>query len=694
MDLFTVWIFLLLVFGFGFVVFFHELGHFLAAKWADVRVEQFAVGFGHALLAWRKGIGLRIGSTRAETDRRIREHINQKYGREIAEPSVRQIAEAEKELGIGETEYRINWIPLGGYVKMLGQDDLRPNAEADDPRAYNRKSVGARMVIVSAGVIMNVILAAIGFMVLFLVGFNAPAPVVGAIIPDSPAQYAVNEQGEIDPLQVGDEILSLNGTRTHDFTKVFLNAALLDADEPAKLEVRRTDGTVEVLTIQPRKHRELPTQFLELGISQQGIRELRGLDKWGPEAENEKLRRMVPDAMFAIEPGDVIVEVNGQPIDNPRMQYPVFEQALQTGKPVTLAVRNDQGQTRQVVVQPQFMPPFGETPLNFLGLIPRTQVTTIASEKSPALDKIFPGDVVLAIQTEQQTLYTPTADEVRDSLSTAGKEGKQVVLTVLRNGQTIEVGPLVPNQMVAPGQYGLGIGLGYDDAHAVVSAVAKNSAAEGAGVPAEATITGVNGQAVQSWHDVHRLLREAPADQPVQIAWVMPDGQAGQATLEPTADERTFVSNLRYTHSLQLAERREIRKTTNPALAAWWGVTETRDFILQFYVTLNRMFTGEISYKNMMGPVGIFHAGTKIGERGYDWLLWFLCMISANLAVVNFLPIPIVDGGLFTFLILEKIQGKPLSPKAQSIAQVVGLALLLGIFLLVTYQDISRMFLI
>jgi regulator of sigma E protease len=73
-----------------------------------------------------------------------------------------------------------------------------------------------------------------------------------------------------------------------------------------------------------------------------------------------------------------------------------------------------------------------------------------------------------------------------------------------------------------------------------------------------------------------------------------------------------------------------------------------------------------------------------------DWLLWFLCMISANLAVVNFLPIPIVDGGLFTFLIIEKIQGKPLSARTQSIAQIVGLAILVSVFLLVTYQDITR----
>src|SRR5437899_5132901 len=154
-----------LIFGFGFVVFFHELGHFLAAKWVGIKVEQFAVGFGHALFSWRKGVGLRFGNTqkdyRQRLDRYIEEHykdntlVQDRSGLEYQNALI----DAEKATGLGETEYRLNWIPLGGYVKMLGQDDLRPNAEAEDPRSYNRKTIGPRMIVVSAGVIMNVILA-------------------------------------------------------------------------------------------------------------------------------------------------------------------------------------------------------------------------------------------------------------------------------------------------------------------------------------------------------------------------------------------------------------------------------------------------------------------------------------------------------------------------------------------------------
>src|SRR3954469_11530341 len=110
----------LMIFGFGFVVFFHELGHFLAAKWVGIKVEQFAVGFGQALFAWRKGIGLRVGSTQKEYEQRTREYMMSREGLNAAheladaEMDYRKLDQAAEAMGLGDTEYRLNWIPLGG----------------------------------------------------------------------------------------------------------------------------------------------------------------------------------------------------------------------------------------------------------------------------------------------------------------------------------------------------------------------------------------------------------------------------------------------------------------------------------------------------------------------------------------------------------------------------------------------------
>ena len=84
---------LLLVIGFGFVIFWHELGHFLAAKWVGIKVEQFAVGMGHALVSFRKGIGVKVGNTKAEYDRRVNEYLE---AQEAREPAAEKIEYTEK----------------------------------------------------------------------------------------------------------------------------------------------------------------------------------------------------------------------------------------------------------------------------------------------------------------------------------------------------------------------------------------------------------------------------------------------------------------------------------------------------------------------------------------------------------------------------------------------------------------------
>src|SRR5688572_12339515 len=105
---------LLEILGFGLIVFVHELGHFAAAKWAGIRVLAFAMGFGPALLSWRKGLGFRFGSSEKEYLTRVNALASAGTTIEGARSTYHSIS---------PTEYRLNWLPFGGYVKMLGQDD-------------------------------------------------------------------------------------------------------------------------------------------------------------------------------------------------------------------------------------------------------------------------------------------------------------------------------------------------------------------------------------------------------------------------------------------------------------------------------------------------------------------------------------------------------------------------------------------
>jgi regulator of sigma E protease len=691
------WI-VLLVLGFGFVIFFHELGHFLAAKWVGIRVEQFAVGFGQAVLSWRKGVGFRIGNTQKDYQRLLEEQVDRKYKDELkfqdrsGELYQNALREAEKELGLGETEYRLNWIPLGGYVKMLGQDDLRPNSEADDPRSYNKKSIPARMLVVSAGVIMNVILAAIGYGLLFMIGFHVPPPWVGAVASGSPAAMTTTPDGKLRPLVVGDKILKFDGKPQEDFTKIGLNIALSAADTADPITVQHVDGKVEELRIIPRP--DPNTRFLSIGIM--APHELRGAD---PKDLDEKAlaeeKGLVTPDFFAVQPGQTITRINGDPVEP--TQFWLLHDALQKsdGKPVQLELKDDAtGATRTAELPPHFEPGFGGSQVNIAGLEPRPVISSIMPDSS-AKGKLLPGDVVLAVTRGQgDTLYHPSHDQLRTELRAAGEQQQAVSLNVLHPGK---IEPewvknlAVDSKIDGPKGHnrGLGVGLGYDESHPIVAAVANDSVAAAAHVPAGATITAVADTKVANWFEVQNALAQLKAGMPAEVSFTT-DGGADHKSLVLNEDQLEQVQGVQRGSNAGLREYIVVRKASGPIQAIQWGVTETRDSIAQLYLTLRRMFSGTVAPDQLMGPLGIFSSGAKIAVRGGDWLLWFLSMISANLAVVNFLPIPIVDGGLFTFLILEKIQGKPLSPRAQAIAQYVGLAFLVGVFLFVTYNDILR----
>jgi regulator of sigma E protease len=701
-----------LALGFGFVIFFHELGHFLTAKWAGVKVEQFAVGFGPAIFSWRKGLGLRPGSSRKEYDEKLHQHLLQGKVTPVSQSTdlesnsrpratreethdftELELSRASDELGLGETEYRLNWIPLGGYVKMLGQDDLNPNATTNDPRSFNMKPVSKRMVIVSAGVIMNIILAAIGFMILFLIGFHVPPAIVGGVMPGSPAQQATTMAGKPAPVQVGDQILRLDGKPQYDFTKISLDTALLADGETAELDVLRRNGQEQHLLIKPaRIGGENSNGFLMLGIEQP--RELLGPDQhdYDEQVANTKdIQHMVLPSDLALHPGDVITAVNGQRV-TPR-QFWKLDEALQQslGSSVQVTVKDAAGKTREIAIAPSFEMPFSDKPLNFAGMQPRSSVTAIM-DGSPALDKILPGDVILKMNSGSDVLNDPSNSQFKKWLEEAGDRSQPVILTVLRNGQTVTLPPIIPSYRIGPHQYGLNIGLDVDAMHPVIADVEPDSPASVAGIEGGSTITAIDGQEVTNWFQAVHVLSQAQPATPIKITGQTRTGTTKTWQLTLTSEQIATLSGNRAHCNLGLRDMIEVRQTTNPLTAAKWGVGETRDFILQFYLTLQRMAQRSVSYTNMMGPVGIIHYGAQIASRGVDWLLWFLAMISANLAVVNFLPIPIVDGGLFMFLIIEKIQGRPLSPRAQSIAQVVGMALLLGVFLLVTCQDINHIY--
>lgn len=647
----------LMVIGFGLLIFVHELGHFLVAKRVGIKVEEFAIGFGPRLWSFRRG----------------------------------------------ETEYRLNIIPLGGYVKMLGQDDFKPKAgEEADPRAYNNRPIWARIAVVSAGVVMNVIFAAVLFVVLFLVGMRYVAPQVGDVAPGSPAATVALPDGLGTGLEPGDQIIEFRGKPLHKFDRITVAAVLSDAGQHFPMRIRRPVGPdgnpVEFdITLEPRAELA-PNGALrhDFGIEPPVSRII-------PDVDEMLLQPMyVGEERF--QGGDVIVGFAGRPVEHGWQ----VTQAMSTltSEPVDVVVqRKVDGATveRTVRLQPQLT--WGDawiarrsdevmravrrgdelpepTPLNVLGLQPRPMVAAVSPETPAAEAGLQRGDV-LTQYGDPPTI--PTVNRMpKENLRYA--DGTLRVW-VLRDGQ--QVGPVEMRPQRKGDVALIGIQTGYENDRLVVAGVTDDSPLKGQIDPG-ATLTAVNDAPVQTWHELIQALGRFQG-QDVVLRYTTPAG--GEAQTDPLTLTPEVFAGADYTWNVNVPVevlRTEPVRTRNPALAAWWGIRETGDFIVTTYVTLKQAIAGRVSVREFSGPVGIFRAGVTVGSRGVEYIIWLLAIISANLAVINFLPLPIVDGGHVILLLLEKARGKPLSVRVQNVIQVAGLVAIAVVFVLVTWNDVSQ----
>jgi regulator of sigma E protease len=130
----------------------------------------------------------------------------------------------------------------------------------------------------------------------------------------------------------------------------------------------------------------------------------------------------------------------------------------------------------------------------------------------------------------------------------------------------------------------------------------------------------------------------------------------------------------------------------DPVRAIAMGFRETRKLAMMTWLTLDRLVRGTVAVKQLRGPVGIVQIGTQVADRGWTYLVFFLAVISVNLAVLNFLPLPIADGGHMCYLLYERITGREPSVLFQNIAFIVGLLLFGALFMVTFFNDVSRLF--
>ncbi len=223
----------------------------------------------------------------------------------------------------------------------------------------------------------------------------------------------------------------------------------------------------------------------------------------------------------------------------------------------------------------------------------------------------------------------------------------------------------------------------------VVGKVQSGLPADRAGMMAGDRIVAADGQAVEDWQQWIDMVRAHP----MRTMAVTIERNNHTLTLALTPDSRASDDGITgfIGAANQLLEDMFARESYAMAPAFLKGVGKTWDMSWLTLRMIGRMITGQASVKNLSGPISIAQYAGRSAERGMATFLWFLGVVSVSLGVLNLLPIPLLDGGHLLYYAVELLTGGAVSESLQAIGQQIGVALLLGLTILVFYNDIVRL---
>jgi len=712
----TLWNITQVTIGLGFVIFVHELGHFLAAKFFGVKCEKFYVGF---------DVPISLGPIK--------------------------LPAKLFHFQWGETEYGIGSIPLGGYVKMLGQDDDPRNTEKEtervrvdsddassdteavgraqyDPRSFPAKSVFARMVIISAGVVMNILFGILFAAIAFSWGVSYEPTIIGDVMPGDPAWAAGVQCGD-KFVQVAEMEKPNDQLAYRDMVESIALAGFDTPTEPIPVKAIRDGKPISFNIVGTRRH-DPEGYLLRLGVLMPLTTKLNDRVALKPSLSENWAESK--DILPAIKPGDLIIGVNGKPLPvadgNPapmefelnRIVHPLFDQTvtLQVERKKADALADSNGNMPTEVIDVEWKPlPSRTLGFSFApGEVSAIQVDSIAAKVGIQL-----GDKLTLFEGK------PIEDAFTLPLQVAKRRGQKVTLTIERGPEKIDLEWVVPEffSLRDGGTQFNPVGIEIPGAGLVFSPSSKISAVQSSNEPVIASDT----QSMKVGDTIKQIRLDAEANEEKAVLIEGMLGKEAYADLlkgKPLTDGygAQFVHSLTqilpigtkihvYTlddkvndHTVVIAndstwfqpdrglmytplELKHQVHTIPEALAM--GVNEIKKRAYGVLRFVKMVFSWKVPRKAAAGPGMIFYAATSAASEGFPDLLVFLTMLSANLAVLNFLPIPALDGGHMMFLIAEAIMGKPVNENLQMRLTIAGVLMLLGLMIFVTFNDVLNL---
>jgi len=213
----------------------------------------------------------------------------------------------------------------------------------------------------------------------------------------------------------------------------------------------------------------------------------------------------------------------------------------------------------------------------------------------------------------------------------------------------------------------------------VIGQPLPGQAAEAAGVLAGDSILEINGQEVKDWNSMVGIIQEQEPGAPLAII-IDREGELIDMTINPYYDNESGRWLMGIQPSVQKLGFFE---------SAWLGIKQSYLFTKMLLVALYQMLTGQIA-PDVAGPVGVVNIVGQAASMGLQNVLILAGYLSINLGVINLLPLPALDGSRIVFLAVEGIRRKPFDRQKEGMVHFIGLMLLFGLMIVITYHDILR----
>jgi regulator of sigma E protease len=223
-----------------------------------------------------------------------------------------------------------------------------------------------------------------------------------------------------------------------------------------------------------------------------------------------------------------------------------------------------------------------------------------------------------------------------------------------------------------------------------VGGVESGSPADRAGIRKGDRIVAVNGRPVPEWEELSKGIKESQGS-PLDLQ-IRRESQDVKITVQPMKREgRNIFGETKEEWMIGIGSQVSIEKG-KPGLAIWKAIQQTYDYARLTLVALYKMLLGEVSPRNLGGPILIAQMAGQQAQEGLGSFLGFVAILSINLGVLNLLPIPVLDGGHLLFFLVEALIGKPVAVRHREVAQQVGIFLLMLLMIYAFYNDIARFF--